>query len=107
MIAPSVNYIDVSCMFPDVHPCIHATFRWTIFQIKVAGDMLFQDHKFDISQVIKYFKTKVFDHFYYFTKNRKLIKTSATDLRIQEDSLCRYVYMLAKFICLVMSCDEV
>ena len=68
--------------------------------------MLFQDHKFDISQVIKYFKTKVFDHFYYFTKNRNR-KTSATDLRIQEDSLCRYVYMLAKFICLVMSCDEV
>lgn len=68
--------------------------------------MLFQDHKFDISQVIEYFKTKVFDHFYYFTKNRNR-KTSATDLRIQEDSLCRYVYMLAKFICLVMSCDEV
>ena len=30
------------------------------FVLQVAGDMLFQDQKFDICQVINYFKTKVY-----------------------------------------------
>ena len=36
-------------------PCVYVT---ACFHGQVAGDMLFQDHKFDIAQVINYFHLK-------------------------------------------------